>query len=296
MNILIITYPLNGLLMIGMPIALGIWLTRRFHINWQLFWIGAATFVFSQIGHIPFNTLLNNLFLNGMIPMPPESWRLVTFSFIGGLSAGVWEETSRYIVYRWWAKDARTWEKGVLLGAGHGGIEAIILGLLVLFTFVQLAVLRSVDITTLVAPEQLDLANQQISAYWATPWSLTLLGAVERAFTIPFHIACSVLILQVFTRRQTRWLWFAIAYHTFVDAIFAGILKSEFAPFPWGPYALEGLIGVSAVFSIGIIIQIMKKSPPVLEGEETPQPDLPSPPTIQEIAVTEENLENTRYN
>ena len=55
-NILLFSYPLNGLLMITLPIALGIYLTRRFQLGWRLWWIGGATFVISQVGHLPFNS------------------------------------------------------------------------------------------------------------------------------------------------------------------------------------------------------------------------------------------------
>ena len=47
---------LNGLLMILMPIGLGLWLEKRLRLGWRLWWIGAATFVLSQVGHIPFNS------------------------------------------------------------------------------------------------------------------------------------------------------------------------------------------------------------------------------------------------
>jgi uncharacterized membrane protein YhfC len=296
MNILLITYPLNGLLMIGLPIALGIWLSQRFQLNWRLFWIGAATFILSQIGHIPFNSLLNYLFMNHYLPTPPEAWSVITYALIGGLSAGAWEETSRYVMYRWWVKDARSWKEGVQLGVGHGGIEAIILGVMVLFTFVQLAVLRTVDISTLVSADQLELARQQINSYWSAPWTLTLLGAVERAFTIPFHIASSILVLQVFTRSQVRWFWFALLYHTFVDAVIAGILRNQWMPYEWGPYAIEFMIGLSAVFSLWIIFTLKKRQAVESTNVVSNLPDLPPPPEIKEIEITKENLENTRYN
>ena len=110
-NLLFITHALNGLLMIGMPIALGIYLTRRFHYGWRLWFIGAASFVISQIGHIPFNNFLNSLFLKGNLPFPPVAYRSLIFAIIAGLSAGVFEEVTRYLVMRFWAKDARSCQK-----------------------------------------------------------------------------------------------------------------------------------------------------------------------------------------
>ena len=60
MDLLTITHFLNWLLMIAMPILLGIYLTEKFHLGWRLWLIGAATFVISQVFHIPFNTYILN--------------------------------------------------------------------------------------------------------------------------------------------------------------------------------------------------------------------------------------------
>lgn len=121
MNILLLTHPLNGLLMIGMPIALAVYLTRHFKYSWSLVGIGAATFILSQVGHIPFNALLNSLFVEGKLPMPPENLRLIFFSILGGLSAGLWEELSRFAAYRWFAKEARSWGAGCCWASATAG-------------------------------------------------------------------------------------------------------------------------------------------------------------------------------
>lgn len=202
MDLLLITHLLNGLLMVGLPVGLGFYLTRRFRLGWRLWWIGAATFILSQVGHLPFNWIFTRLFAMGTLPTPPVEWRLLFNATFLGLSAGLFEELARAAVYRWWADDARSWRKGVLLGAGHGGIEAIVLGVLVLTTLVNMLILRGPDAARLVPPEQMALVQQQVGEYWSAPWGLTLLGAVERSFTLIVHIALSVLVLQAFTRRQ----------------------------------------------------------------------------------------------
>jgi hypothetical protein len=49
---------LNAALMKTMPLLLGRLIAGRRGAGWGLFGIGAATFVASQIGHIPFNWLV----------------------------------------------------------------------------------------------------------------------------------------------------------------------------------------------------------------------------------------------
>lgn len=45
----------NGVLMFLAPVV-AVWLIRRYRrMPWSLWGIGAATFILSQVGHIPFN-------------------------------------------------------------------------------------------------------------------------------------------------------------------------------------------------------------------------------------------------
>jgi len=50
-----------------------------------------------------------------------------------------------------------------------------------------------------------------------------LLAAWERLWTVPVHVALSVVVLQVFRRKQTRWLWLAILLHTAVNLVIVGL-------------------------------------------------------------------------
>lgn len=115
MDVLFFTHLLNGLLMIAMPIGLAIYLTSRWNLGGRIWWIGAATFLLSQVAHIPFNWGIGKL-LNqtGMVAWDPK-FQLIFNAVFLGLSAGIFEEGARYLVLRWWAKDARSWRKGVFL-------------------------------------------------------------------------------------------------------------------------------------------------------------------------------------
>jgi uncharacterized membrane protein YhfC len=71
------------------------------------------------------------------------TYNLLIIAGFLGLSAGFFEESARYVVYRWWARDARTWSQGLMLGAGHGGIESILLGFLLAINVAALAGVRA---------------------------------------------------------------------------------------------------------------------------------------------------------
>jgi uncharacterized membrane protein YhfC len=246
-----VTYILNFSLMIALPIALGVFLTRRFKLGWGLWGVGAVTFILSQVVHRPLNAGLTRLFAQGLLPAPPEDWALWFNAIVLGLTAGLSEETARYLVYRLWIRDARTWREALMFGAGHGGIEAIILGGLAALTTLQLFALRGADLSTFgLSAEQLLAVQRQLEAFWSAPWYATLLGALERAFTLCFHLSAAVLVLQAFTRKNLLWLGAAILWHALVDA------AAVYAIGVVGPYWTEALIALFAVVSVGLIFAL----------------------------------------
>ncbi len=280
--------------MIGMPIALAIFLTRRFHLGWRLWFIGAAGFIISQVFHIPFLGFLTNLLQNIQLPGVIVEHPLITNAIILGLLAGVFEEVTRYIVLRIWAKDARSWRKSVMLGAGHGGAEAIILGGLVFYGFIQMVTYQGADLSKLVPADQLAAAQQQISAYWSATWYGSLLSAVERFFAIPVQICLAVLVMQAFTRRHIYWLGLAILWHAVLDGT-AVYLSGTLGSFSWGTYAIEGIIAGFSLISVLFIFILHQPEPP--QPEVAPLTPL-EPVALQpaEIKETPENLDNSRFN
>jgi uncharacterized membrane protein YhfC len=287
MDFLFFAHFLNGFLMIAMPIGLVIFLTRKFHLSWRLWWIGAAVFVLSQVGQIPFNSLVSPLFNRfGFIALPVVWQKIISAIFLG-LSAGLFEEGCRYAMFRWWAKDARSWRTGILAGAGHGGAEAIILGALTLYAFLQLATARNADLSKLVPASQLALAQQQVQSYWSMTWYYSLLGALERLFTIPVQICFSVLVLQTFTRKQWFWVWLAVLFHAIVDA------TAVLASFYMSAYRTEIFVALFAVISVILIFTLRQPEP-----EPSPAPVVSNPAQVfqaEPVDESKENLDQTRF-
>lgn len=290
MNALTITHFLNGFLMVAIPLGLAVLLTRVWKLGWRIWWIGCATFVLSQVGHIPFNALILPLFNStGFTSLALFQQRLLTSLFLG-LSAGIFEEGARYFVLRFWAKDARSWRTGILFGAGHGGAEAIILGGLVLFGYFQMLILHNAssdELQRIVGTGNLALAQSQIQAYWSLPWQLTLLGAVERVFTLPCQIALAVLVMQVFTRKNILWLFAAIGFHTLIDGIAVFFQPSL------GVYALEGMVALFALASLSIIL-LLRQPEPVEKEVKSARESTPAI-EIMPMEETSEDLDKSKY-
>lgn len=284
---LTVTYALNFLLMLALPLLLGWYLARRYGLAWRLYIVGAVTWVLSQVFHIPFNAGLTLAFRNGLLPSPPEQWQLPFNAVVLGLSAGLFEESARYLVLRFSLKEARSWRKALMFGAGHGGVEAIVTGVLAGVSFINLVVIRqNPELLSTLPADQLALAQQQVAEYWSAPVYMSLLGAVERLFTLPVHLALAVLVMQVFLRGQIRWLFAAILWHTLTNAIAVYVLGTH------GALLTEAAVGVVALLSLGIIFAL--RSPEPEPPSPPPGDDTPSPRPL-DLKPSAETLERSRY-
>lgn len=276
---------LNSLLMIGLPIALAWLIHKKRGAAWRLFWIGAGTFILSQVFHLPFNALFFSS-ISGWLEGLPEMTGLIISAVLLGLSAGVFEEGARYLTYRFWAKDARTWGRGLMLGAGHGGIEAIILGVIAGANFVFLLGFRAGYFQSLIPPEQSAEIGLAAETLFTSPWYDLLLGAFERIFALCLHLALSLMVMQVFTRGALRWLFLAIGWHALVDA---GLV---FALRIYGPYVTEGLVALAGIISLLIIFALKEPEPLEPEPEDLSEAG-PAPPI--DVPITESKLIDSKF-
>lgn len=284
---------LNPLLMIALPLVLGVILAKRLGASWRLFIIGGATFIGSQAAHLPFNgqVLTPALGRVGLIEAQAGA-PLVLFAMAFGLSAGVFEEVARYLVYRFWLRDSRSSQEALMFGAGHGGIEAIFLAILAINALFQAIAYRGTDLTGVVAPEQLEIAQAQLDAYWAAPGYLFFLGAAERAIALCFHLSASLLVLQTLTRRSAIWLTLAVGWHTLVDAVAIYTLRM------WGAYVTEGIGALLALASLGIVLALYQRG----EAKEDTDPTMPQKVAAKvrdeellSLEETEDRLDDSRY-
>jgi uncharacterized membrane protein YhfC len=289
-RILFFTYPFGIIVVFVLVIGLGVYLTRRFNLGWRLYWIGAALFIIAQVFHIPFNLLVDRLIRNGVLPTVPEQYQLLFSALFLGLSAGLFEEITRYAGLRWWAKDARSWGKGLLFGSGWGGMEAIIFFIIpLLLNYVIFLALRTQDLSSMLPPEQLAPLQDGLDMFWGVAWYDSLLGAVERILVLPIQIAFTILVLQVFVRGQSRWLWFAIVWHALLDAVAVVGVRT------WGAYVTEALVLIFSLVSLGMIFALRGEEPEEKEREtsegeiDTGQIELPP------IEETEDNIDQTRF-
>ncbi len=242
------------LLMLGLPVGLWLWVRRRLGAPWGLIGAGMLTFVLSQVVHLPLNWALGLLGGERGVALWPVPW----MALVAGLSAGICEEGARYVVLRFWRREARSWKEGVAFGAGHGGIEAFLLGLLVLFAFLQMIALRGMDLEGMgLSGEMLEQVQAQIEAYWSVPWYLPLLGGLERAFALAVQIGLTLMVVRSLTR-NVGWLALAVLAHALVDGLAVGLMKVG-----WSIPAIEGVVFLLALAAVVFVVVTRREEGPV---------------------------------
>ena len=283
---LYLTYTLNFLLTMGLPFVLAAFLARRLGARWGLFWVGAVTFIASQIVHLPLNAMLAGL---GLIKPAPAGWPLIGSAALLGLSAGLCEELARYVVLRLWLKRDRSWRAALIFGAGHGGVESFIVGVIAAIGAINIFVLRNVDPARLgVTADKLPAVQAQIAAAWNIPVLYPLLGAFDRLVAISTHLFLAVLVMQVFTRHNILWLPAAVLWHALTDAV------AVYAATAWGPIPTEAAVAVLALMGLAVMFALRQPDPLPVALSEAPQPPA-SVPRATDTAPTADQLDRTRY-
>jgi uncharacterized membrane protein YhfC len=250
------------LIEIALPLVLALVARRRLGVSWRYFGYGALIFfLFQLISRVPIVQVVQMLIQPQLVASFPLQ---VAWLAILALTAGLAEEIGRYVGYRWlMRREEKTWGKAVMYGLGHGGLESMLLvGGLTLLGLINLLALPSL-IGTL-PPDQRATVEQQLALVAAQPDWLPLLGAWERVWTICFHVAMSVVVLQVF-RRGLGWLWLAVALHALVDFVAIGVpllLGLQGMAALLAPEAVVTLVGLASLWAIWAL-----RDPPV-EGVE----------------------------
>jgi uncharacterized membrane protein YhfC len=241
------------------PLLLAFIISRRLKVGWRYFLYGALVFFVCQlILRVPAVQVIQTVITPQLQTSPALLWGWL---FLLALTAGLFEEVGRYLGYRIFMRnEEKTWNKAVMYGTGHGGIESILLvaGLGAL-TLVNLFLLPSLNLSSLPADQQKQIVDQ-FAAIAAQPGWLPVLGAYERLCAITFQIAMAVVVLQVFRRRQIRWLWIAVFAHFVFDlaaiAVAQGLPLLGVTNATLVTLAAEGVVTIGALGALWTIFAL----------------------------------------
>ena len=194
---------LSLLVIFGVPIGLGIAVNRKHKGSGYAIMIGAFCFIVSAY-------VLEQI-LHGLVftAFPNIRDNIVVFCLYGCLTAGLFEETARLLGLRMLCRKDKSSAVGFAYGVGHGGIEAILLaGLTMVNNLMVMYAINSGNTDSLLTGlegDQITLAQEQLAQLAAVPATQWLAAGFERLCAIGLHLALSMLIWMVVTRRLPAW-------------------------------------------------------------------------------------------
>lgn len=245
-NLTINAMALSALIGLAVPLALYI-ILRKKGANHLPFWIGCITFVL-------FALVLEQLMYAAIAKLP--LWLTIqnniwTYGIAAGFFAGLFEETGRFVAFKTILRKKRSKDvNGLMYGAGHGGIEAVIL-------------LSANMIANLIFSLQFNagaassLGNSSAAqSLIATPSWMFLVGAVERISAVTIQISFSVLVWFAAKDGKRFWLYpLAILLHLIVDAVAVICLRLGV-----NVWSIEGVVIVMAVAFVLLAVLVWKKN------------------------------------
>ena len=241
---------------VAIPVALFLYFRKRKKADVPPFFVGCAVMVL-------FAFVLESLFHRLVLSFPAGqtiSGNVWLYALYGGLAAGLFEESGRFLAFRTVLRKYRENDADALMyGAGHGGIEAVVLLSLSMVSNIVISLLvnsgQSGLLTAALEGEELRKMEEGIRTLITAAPGAFLAGLIERASAVTLHLACSVLVW--FGAKEKRWTALypaAILLHALMDFIAA--LLSRFA----APVAVTELaLAVFAVLTALLARAVWKK-------------------------------------
>jgi len=176
----------NAFLGIAVPVCLSWYLVRRRHAKLSTILIGAGTFILFAL---VLESILHQLVLKGPHGSAIQG-NLLWFAIYGGLAAGLFEETGRFLSMKFLMKqEPSTPLPGIAYGVGHGGAEMLmIFGITMVSNLIMSVLINSGQTDSLFSQVPQEAASQlqaQLDTLQSTMAGTWLLGLWERfsAFT-----------------------------------------------------------------------------------------------------------------
>lgn len=245
-NLTIFMLGLNVFLGLAIPVGLFIWCRLRYQSTMIPYWAGCGTFIlFAMV----LESAVHQVVLLGLpigAVIQGNTW---LYALYGGLMAGLFEETGRFCAMKLLKRRHNRPATALIYGAGHGGIEVLIVLGLNMVNYLVYAILANRGQLTILMPPELPEASRQAllgiveSLSTQSPW-LLLLSPLERISAVILHMSLSVFVWKAAAKPGRFPLFFAaIALHALMDAL-AVILSGIGLP----TLVLEGII---LLFALG---------------------------------------------
>ena len=249
----------NALLGIAVPVFLCWWAVKKHKAKLSTILIGAAVFI---VFALVLESIVHQIVLKGGRGAAIQG-NILYYALYGGLMAGLFEETGRFLAMKFLLKKEPTSPKaGISYGLGHGGAEmALLFGLSMISTFTMALMINlgQTDLLTAGVPaeaqDQVVAPLDQVKEAGAGTY---LLGLWERFSALILQVSLSILVWAA-ARKGGKWLWLfpaAILLHALVDGVAVILSKNT------GMVATELIILAMALAVAGLAWLVARKAFP----------------------------------
>lgn len=221
MVLLGISITITLIIVIGLPIAAGFWLNKKLGVSWRMITYGILGYFLVQV--------LVSLLYSGLVRLIPN-WNTPTADqtyLLSQILVNVFLGALFGVLIRWLGMryfKLESFESAYAVGVGYGGAESIILvGLPLLTTFFTMLTNLNIDPQT----TSLDPAVvEQLNELWGLEFYIPLATAVERIAAFVMHITVTILILQVFRKKNLLWLGAAVMLEFMINGLIVGLAEA----------------------------------------------------------------------
>lgn len=239
---------LSALIALLLPIVVFFALRRRMELRLRNVLVGALVFIVMVV-------VLESAMHYYLLTANPttKAWfdaNAIGFAIYAALAAALFEETGRYVGLRFLAKAVPGNGTPVAYGLGHGGAEAMLIGLNigVIAVLGYLMTTGQADSLHLDAATTAKIRDSLAGASFGT----SLLGGVERISALVLQIGLSLLVWQAVHARRFIFYLGAVAFHFAFDFP-AALAQKNLLPLTGveieAGYALLALLVLAAIWA-----------------------------------------------
>jgi len=243
---------------LALPLILLFYLKNKFKTGVKPFFIGCAVFI---IFALVLEQYFHAIILNSDVGKTIQS-NIWFYGFYGGIMAGLFEETGRFIAFKTVLKKNLNNDKNAIIyGAGHGGVEVFFLLVTGMVSNIVMSIMLNTGAVNLITAGITDEAQLQslyksFELLSSTPPANFLIGLFERIAAVAIHIALSVLVWFAVKNRGKCFLLYplAILLHTLVNAV--AVIFARYVPNMW---IVEFVVYILTACFIAVAVQVWKK-------------------------------------
>ena len=232
---------------------------KRLHAPIVSFFVGVGTFTL-------FAMVLESLLHNLIYPTPAgqkiwsNTW---LYALYGGAAAAIFEETGRIFAAKTFLRKRNDTPNAFMYGAGHGGVEALYIGVITQISNLSLAATvnagKAGELLSTLSGAQYDAAAQQLRSLCQSESSLFFLAGLERVLAVALHISLSLILFKGLRERRPGLVALCFVLHFALDAILVLINKA------FGMIAAEAFC---TVFVLLVVLLTAKLAPLPKKDEE----------------------------